>query len=96
MNLNSGQPWSEGDLWDLRNSLAHGSSADEVADFLCRDPDEVRQKMAQLGLEERPECGGHTSSRAQKSPVRCPPKRGFKSTEAEVGGKRASAWKPTF
>jgi hypothetical protein len=33
---------------------------------------------------------------AQKSPVRFAPRRGFKSTEAEVGGKGASAWKPTF
>jgi len=54
MNVNSGQPWSEGDLWDLRNSLAHGGSIEEVADFLCRDTDEVSAKMAQLGLEERP------------------------------------------
>jgi hypothetical protein len=30
---------------------------------------------------------GPARSRAQKSPVRCPPKRGFKSTGAEVGGK---------
>src|SRR5687768_10979711 len=30
---------------------------------------------------------GPARSRAQKSPVRCPPKRGFESTEAEVGGK---------
>jgi hypothetical protein len=41
------------DLWDLRNSLSHGRSTDEVADFLCRDTDEVREKMAQLGIEER-------------------------------------------
>jgi hypothetical protein len=53
MNRNSGQPWSEMDLWDLRNSLSHGRTADEVAEFLCRDTDEVRQKMAQLGIEER-------------------------------------------
>jgi hypothetical protein len=57
MNINSGQHWSETDLWDLRNSLAHGRSAEEVADFLCRDTDEVRQKMAQLGLEERGRTG---------------------------------------
>jgi hypothetical protein len=45
MNLNSGQPWSEADLWDLRNSLAHGGSTEEVADFLCRDTNEVSAKM---------------------------------------------------
>ena len=55
MNRNSSQRWSEMDLWDLRNSLSHGRSTNEVADFLCRDTDEIRPKMAQLGIEERPE-----------------------------------------
>ena len=52
MNLNSGKPWSEMDLFDLRNSLAHGERVREVADFLCRDEAEVRDKMIELGLVE--------------------------------------------
>jgi len=52
MNLNSGKAWSETDLWDLQNSLAHGQTAEAVADFLCRDVEEVREKLVELGLEE--------------------------------------------
>jgi hypothetical protein len=49
-----GQEWSEGDLWDLRNSLEHGRSIEEVAGFLCRSGtvDEVRRKAQELGLVE--------------------------------------------
>jgi hypothetical protein len=35
-DVNDGKPWSEMDLFDLRNSLAYGRSIEEVADFLCR------------------------------------------------------------
>jgi hypothetical protein len=41
--MNKGEPIS-------RNSLAHGSSAEEVSDFLCRDLHEIQQKMSELGL----------------------------------------------
>ncbi len=52
MNLNTGKAWSEMDVWDLRNSLSHGDTIAEVADFLCRGVDEVRKKMTELGLKE--------------------------------------------
>ncbi len=52
MNLNTEKAWSDMDLWDLRNSLAHGQTAEAIADFLCRDIDEVREKMAELQLTE--------------------------------------------
>jgi hypothetical protein len=51
-NINSGKPWSELDLADLRQCLALGGSAELIADFLCRNPDEVRAKTAEL-LSER-------------------------------------------
>jgi hypothetical protein len=35
-DINDGKPWSEMDLFDLRNSLAYGRSIEEVAGFLCR------------------------------------------------------------
>jgi hypothetical protein len=47
-NLNTGKPWSEMDLSDLRHSLERGTSVPEIADFLCRDPEEVWQKMNEL------------------------------------------------
>jgi hypothetical protein len=52
-----GEPWSEMDLWDLKNSLAHGESIEEVAEFLCRSGtlDEVRRKAEELGLHYRSE-----------------------------------------
>jgi hypothetical protein len=47
-NLNEGQPWSEMDLVDLKNSLAFGRSVEDIADFLCRSEQEVREKIAEL------------------------------------------------
>ncbi len=47
-NFNSGEPWSEMDLYDLRYGLQIGTSVEELADFLCRDVEEVRQKIAGL------------------------------------------------
>jgi hypothetical protein len=35
-DLNDGKPWSEMDLFDLRNSLAYGRSIEDVAGFLRR------------------------------------------------------------
>jgi hypothetical protein len=51
-DLNDGKPWSETDLFDLRNSLAYGRSIEEVAGFLCRSGtvEEVRRKADELGL----------------------------------------------
>jgi hypothetical protein len=51
-NINSGKEWSEMDLEDLQSHLAHGVSLTETADFLCRDEDEVREKMQELALRE--------------------------------------------
>jgi hypothetical protein len=51
-DINDGKPWSEMDLFDLRNSLAHGESTEELAGFLCRSGtvEEVRRKAEELGL----------------------------------------------
>jgi hypothetical protein len=51
-NLNSGKEWSEMDPWDFKNHLAQGAMVEETLDFLCRDEDEVREKMKELGLKE--------------------------------------------
>jgi hypothetical protein len=50
-DVNDGKPWPEIDLFDLRNSLAHGGSIEEVAAFLCRagTVEEVRRKAEELG-----------------------------------------------
>ena len=47
------EPWSEIDLVDLQSGVAFGAPVKEIADFLVRDVEEVRQKIAALKLE----CG---------------------------------------
>jgi hypothetical protein len=46
----SGERWMNGDLFFLRNSLEHGMSFAEVAGFLRRTEDEVREKAQELKL----------------------------------------------
>jgi hypothetical protein len=42
------------DISDLGNEIAHGRTVSQTASFLCRDEDEVCEKMKELGLVERP------------------------------------------
>jgi len=47
-NINTGKPWSELDLQDLRYCLAAGEPAEDIADFLCRNVEEVHAKTAEI------------------------------------------------
>ena len=47
-NINSGKPWSEMDLADLADCLKLGEPVEQIADFLCRDAEEIEAKMAEL------------------------------------------------
>jgi hypothetical protein len=47
-NINSGKPWSELDLQDLRYCLAAGDPVEDIADFLCRSVDEVLAKTVEI------------------------------------------------
>ena len=49
-NLNTGKPWSEIDMLDFGNAVATGQSVEEIADFLCRTRQEVRDKARELGM----------------------------------------------
>jgi hypothetical protein len=51
-----GNPWSEADMWDLRNCLKHGQSVEQAAQFLCRagSVEDVRRKAEELGLLSGP------------------------------------------
>ena len=51
MDTNSGEPWSEMDVWELKHSMEYGRSFAEVAGFLYRDESEVRQMAHALGLK---------------------------------------------
>ena len=53
MDANSGEPWSEMDISDLTNEIAHGRTMAETASFLCRDEDEVRRKAKELRFVEQ-------------------------------------------
>ena len=65
MDANSGAPWSEMDIADLTHSLDYGDTFAQTASFLCRDEDEVREKMKELRLTEQP---GRTARRPLKIP----------------------------
>jgi hypothetical protein len=52
-DLNSGKAWSLMDLGDLANCILRGTSVDETAEFLCREVDEVRTKIAELKNRDR-------------------------------------------
>jgi hypothetical protein len=47
-NLNTGTPWSSWDDQDIRCGLDHNRSIEETADFLCRTPSEVRQRIREI------------------------------------------------
>jgi hypothetical protein len=47
-NINSGKKWSEMDINDLRQCLTEGAPAGDIGDFLCRDVDEVKRKVAEF------------------------------------------------
>jgi len=51
---NRGRPWSETDVYELRGRLEIGSEVDDIAEFLCRDVEEVRLKARQYGLYLNP------------------------------------------
>jgi hypothetical protein len=51
MDTNSGEPWSEADISDLKNELDHGRTVAQTARFLCRDAAEVRAKTKELRLQ---------------------------------------------
>lgn len=52
---NDGKPWSDMDLFDLRNHVERGASLEVTATFLCRSgtKHEVAAKAKELGLTWR-------------------------------------------
>jgi hypothetical protein len=47
-NLNTGIPWSSWGDEDIRWGLDHDRSIEETADFLCRTPSEIRQRIREI------------------------------------------------
>ena len=54
MSTNSGEPWSKAGIRDLTMELAIGRTVAEIANYLCRDEAQVREKMKELGLIDHP------------------------------------------
>jgi hypothetical protein len=50
MKAHQPRPWPAIDLVELRYGIAFGSSVEEIADFLQRDVEDVRQKLASQTL----------------------------------------------
>ena len=50
MGMYLASPWPRQDLFFLNDALRHGGSFAEIASFLCRDEDEVREKARELKL----------------------------------------------
>jgi hypothetical protein len=47
-NLNTGNPWRPWDDDDIRWGLDHNRSIEDTADFLCRSPSEIRQRIQEI------------------------------------------------
>ena len=47
-NLNTGAPWSIGEDEDIRWALDHNDPVEDIANFLCRTPSEVRQRIVEI------------------------------------------------
>ena len=47
-NLNTGTPWSSWEDEDIRWGRDHNHSIEETADFLCRTPSEIRERIQEI------------------------------------------------
>ena len=47
-NLNTGRPWSGWDDVDIRWGIENGRPIEETADFLCRQPSEILERMREI------------------------------------------------
>lgn len=50
-HINAGKPWSPLDVTDLAECLEEGRTVEEIADLLCRAPDEISARIALFGLQ---------------------------------------------
>jgi hypothetical protein len=53
-NINSGQPWSAFDMDELEELLELGRPIADIADYLCRDVDEVAIEAELLRQRKQP------------------------------------------
>lgn len=52
-DIYDGAPWTEEDVAEIRNAIAHGGTIGEIAELICRagSIDDVERKANELGLQ---------------------------------------------
>jgi hypothetical protein len=55
-DINSGKPWSPMDMADLFDFHETGRSAADIADYLCRTPEEVQAKIDEVEAKIATPC----------------------------------------
>ncbi len=65
--VNSGEPWSELALSDLRWCIKHKQPTAEIASFLCPSPQEVIDKAKDLGFKLHRVIGRRPKKRRQEA-----------------------------
>ena len=73
-DLNDNKPWTETDIEDLKNHLAHGASLSETASFLCRagtefgvaEAEELGLKWQMGGRRRQPTVNPATAPRSKR------------------------------
>lgn len=58
-NMNTGTPWSELAIADLKSGLKRKDSIRTIAGFICRTEAEVRGKATELGYSVPDKTVGH-------------------------------------
>jgi hypothetical protein len=52
-DIYDGAPWTEEDIEEIKNAVAHGSTVEDIAELICRSGsiDGVERKAKELGLK---------------------------------------------
>ena len=66
-NFSAGMPWNRSDLFFLTDALARGMSIQELAGFLNRTEDEIRQQARWRRHDPISSCEGSPSERHRRS-----------------------------
>jgi hypothetical protein len=76
------RPWTDADIRDLRRCIALGETVEEIATFICRTRQEVRDKAAELSLRPYEPTTDDDESRAE--PVKPPIFNGYELTDDDL------------
>jgi hypothetical protein len=65
-DIYDGAPWTEEDIKEIRNAIAHGSTIEDIAELICRSGsiDDVERKAKELGLKPQ-RCRARQNAKAR-------------------------------